>query len=162
MPTEEELVNKFSPKHIKDELPKSTEVLKEEAEKALQKEPEEPSPTDDPRTQKEYPFELNWKSPNGKVWKGKFVNKILSINDRQSAGFSRAKMGGGMPSDSIDGYTSEINMMVSHMIFSLITVPEWAKDLMELHEMALLQAIYGEVALHEATFFGLTKDKEGS
>lgn len=160
--TEAELAKKFSPTHITDQIPENTEDLKKEVEGSVSTKKEEPSPTEDPKSQKEYTFKFDWTNPVGKRYQGEFTNKILTIADKQNVGIMRARLGGGMPVESLDGLTIEINLMVSHMTFSLIKTPTWADDLRALIEHELIQEIYMEVASHEATFSGYGAVKEGS
>ena len=162
MDRSQEIVNQLKPSHIQDEIPGNTEDLKAEIKSSTSLPPSEKDPSEELKCHKEYPFDFSWTSPNGKAWKGKFVNKILTIADRQNAGVTMARLGGGMPTESLDVLTEEINVIIAHMMFSLVKTPEWAKNLRELHEVSLIQAIYKEVASHEATFFGPRADKEDS
>lgn len=162
MNKEQDIVKRLAPTHLTEEITHSTEQLKKEVEAATSEPTREPPTPDDPRAKREYPFDFKWKSPNGKLWKGHFVNKILSIADRQNVGLMRARLGGGMPSDSLDGFTHEINLIIAHLTYSLVESPDWAQDLRELNEVPLIQALYMEVASHEATFFGLGADQTGS
>jgi hypothetical protein len=119
--------------------------------------PKTPVPVIDPNNPKakeEYTFQFSWKDGRGKLWEGEFTDKIMSIGTRQMAGALRARFAT-VSADRLDTFTSHINMMVSHMTFSLTARPEWAKDLRELTNVDLLQALYEEVSSHEETFFGL-------
>lgn len=107
-----------------------------------------------PRHERVYTFDFVWKDGRGKKWEGTFQNQILSISDRQLVGIMRARMGSNAPVEALDALTRELNLMISHMSFSLIERPDWAKDLRALQDVRLLQALYTEVAEHEATFFG--------
>jgi hypothetical protein len=145
-------------------VPDIAERLKAEhlSEETLKKEIEEQDPSqptsifdpNDPKGKDEYPFHFSWKDGRGKVWEGEFVDKILTTAERQMAGALRARFAG-VAADRLDPFTSHINMMVSHLTFSLVQRPDWAKDLRTLKNIDLLQAIYNEVSLHEETFFGL-------
>jgi len=150
--TPEEFKRRITPDHLETQ-----EELKESVLKSVEPE-EETSKREkflaDPKAQKKYTFTLKWKDGSGKLWEGKFTNKILSIRDRQLVGVTRAKLQGGMPIESIDQLTEETNLIVAHLMFSLEEAPEWAKDLTALDDIQLLQAIYAEVASHEAYFFG--------
>jgi hypothetical protein len=159
MDKQQEIINRLTPTHIAEVLPPDTEDMKKEILEGTSIK-KESDPSHELKTRVEYPFSFEWKSPNGKVWKGEFVNKVLSIQDRQNKGIAMAKFAGGMPVESLDALTYEINIIVAHMMFSLVKFPEWAKDLRALHEIQLLQAIYEEVASHEATFFGFGKAQE--
>jgi hypothetical protein len=108
----------------------------------------------DPKAKPEYPFVLNWKDGRGKVWTGEFVTKILSIGERQLAGALRARFSS-VPLAQLDALTNHLNEMIAHLSFSLTKRPDWAKDLREIQNPDLVQAIYDEVSSHEVTFFGL-------
>ena len=149
--TPAELEKRMTPHHL--QVPESTSELKREIQE--QHKAEAPVPRDDPKTRKEYTFDFEYKS-QGKVWKGQFTNRILTMKDRQLSGVMRARMAAGLPSESLDALTAEINLMIAHLTFSLDETdrPDWAKDLRDIEDVRLLQALYEEVASHEATFFG--------
>ena len=44
--------------------------------------------------------------------------------------------------------------MLAHLGVALTAKPEWAADLLSVNEYAVIYAIYGEVATHEARFLG--------
>jgi hypothetical protein len=149
-------------------LEASTEDLKQAAVKAIEpptpeKKKEEAAKLD-PRTKTVYPFSFEWIDKNGKMWRGKFQNTRLTIRQQQAMGVVQAQLGGGVPYDSLDPMTREINLMIAHMAFSLDPEirPDWAKELRDLDSVSLLQALYQEVALHEAIFHGLHPAEEGS
>jgi hypothetical protein len=132
-----------------------TEDLKTEVQAAV--EPAKPAaPENDPRHQKEYTFEFKWADGRDRVWEGTFTNHVLSVKERSMVGVMRARLSGGQPYDALDPLTQEINLMISHMTFSLAEKDRsgWAKDLREIENLQLLQALYGEVVKHESTFFG--------
>lgn len=147
-----------------EELTKSVAHLVEASAEELKEEIDEATETteNDEKYKERYTFQFKWKDGRGKVWKGSFTNKILTIAEQQAVGILRAKLGGGMPSNTIDAFTNEINLMIAHMTYSLDDVPEWAKDLRKLQSVELLQQIYLEVASHEATFFGSSSIEENS
>jgi len=112
---------------------------------------------DDPRAQRECTFEFNWKDGRGKIWKGRFTNKVLSIRDRQLVGIMRSNLAAGISPSNLDAYTGEINLMIAHLAVSLTERPKWAEDLLVLNDVRLLQELYMEVANHESTFLGYGK-----
>lgn len=114
------------------------------------------------KEQEEYTFDFQWKNSAGKLWKGQFTNKILTIRDRQLAGLLRARLSGGMPTEALDELTSDINLMVSHLSYSLVKRPDWAEDLTGLVDVRLLTEIYLEVLEHENTFRGYRSDQADS
>lgn len=159
--TKEDVVKRLEPSHLKEavdatkgkeELTKRLEDLEhnEEAEMAKQRE-------QDPKLNKKYPFKFEWTDGRGKVWKGDFINEVLSIRQRQMVGVLRARMAAGVPLDALDEMTQEINLMVAHMTYSLVERPEWANDLQALDDIRVIQELYGEVLAHEATFLGYRK-----
>lgn len=153
MISEKDLAEKLTPAHLQKVIPESEKDLKSGI-----GEVKKPVVTDnDPKLQKEYTFDFNWKDGRGKVWTGKFTNKVLSIREKQMAGVMRAKLADGLSADALDPLTVEINLMVSHLSYSLIKRPIWADDLLALENVNLLQEIYLEVASHEATFLGYIK-----
>jgi hypothetical protein len=118
---------------------------------------------DDPKGLETYTFQFRWVDGRGQIWEGEFTNKILSIGERQQAGVLRAMLGRGVGPGQLDEFTNEINMIMGHLTYSLAEKkPDWAKDLTALQNPRLLQAIYEEVASHEATFFGLNQTTGGS
>ena len=147
---------KLAPTHLAPVIPETEDLKQEVADALPEKKEEEPKiKPDDPRNQTEYTFDFNWKDRNGKVWEGKFTNKILTIADKQNAGLLQAKLSGGMPIGSLDDVISELNIIISHLTYSLTNVPDWAQDLRALTSVDLVQEIYTEVIQHEAIFCGL-------
>ena len=57
----------------------------------------------------------------------------------------RSRLSNGVPTESLDEITNELNLMISHLEFSLIKRPDWAEDLRSFLDISLLQAIYAEV-----------------
>jgi len=138
------------PQHLIDA---STEDLKSSAEESIEPKKEEID-LNDPKLKEKYIFNFSWEDGRGKTWEGVFANKILSIKEQQAVGVMRASLNGGIEFKAMDPFTAEINLIISHLAFSLVQKPEWAEELRELKDVSLLQALYGEVAEHEATFFG--------
>lgn len=138
---------------------KSSDDMRKQLEEEMetQKDQDLTKQEQDPRTKEEYVFDFEWRDGRGKVWRGRFKNQILSIGQQQLAGALQAQMGGGQPYNTLDGLTQEINLMVAWMTFSLDQKqrPLWALDFRAIKNVSLLQALYQEVASHEATFHGL-------
>jgi hypothetical protein len=155
--TYEKLTN---PAHLRKLVPEEIESLKEaisqKVEDLVAEEIPE-TPSDTLKSQREYTFDFNWKDGRGKIWKGKFTNKVLSIRDRQLVGIMRSNLAAGISPSNLDAYTCEINLMIAHLSFSLAARPKWAEDLLVLDDVRLLQELYMEVANHESTFLGYGK-----
>lgn len=148
----EEIRRRMEPTHLTtDEMKENVE---EAAKEAIPKKDSEKDPETSPKSQREYTFDFNWKDPHGKVWSGKFTNRIPDIRTRQLIGALRSQLGNNLPAESLDLATTEMNLIIAHLTFSLVKQPKWAEDLGELFDFQLLQAIYTEVATHEATFLG--------
>lgn len=148
----EEMKKRMDPTHLTGEEMK--EEVEKQAEHAKPQTDEKKDPEEDPKSQREYSFEFEWKDGNGKVWRGKFLNRVPDIRTRQLIGALRSQLGNNIPFDSLDPTTREMNMVIAHLSFSLIKRPTWADDLSELFNFELVQMIYQEVAAHEATFLG--------
>jgi len=108
----------------------------------------------DPKDQREYTFEFDYTDARGKQWKDKFTNQILSIRQRQQVKIIKAQLGGGIAVSALDADIWTLNEMVAHMTVSLIKRPDWAKELTSLLDENLIEALYEEVASHEAQFHG--------
>jgi len=153
----DKLVN---PAHLRKLVPEEIESLKEAISQKMDSLADDDIPekeADDPRAKREYTFEFNWKDGRGKIWKGQFTNKVLSIRDRQLVGIMRSNLASGISPSNLDAYTGEINLMIAHLAFSLTERPKWAEDLLVLDDVRILQELYLEVANHENTFLGYGK-----
>ena len=139
------LVEKLKPTHL------DPEELKEQI---VQKSGKPDPSADDPKGKEKYTFAFRWVDGRGKVWEGEFTNKVLTIGERQQAGTLRAMLGRGVGPGQLDDFTNELNLIISHLTYSLVQKPEWAEDLTALQNPRVLQALYEEVLGHEATFLG--------
>jgi len=118
------------------------------------KEDKKKSRIDDPRSLPEYPFTFEYRDANNRLWAGEFISKIPTIQDRQRIGILRAQLSGGLPSNSLDPLTSELNLMIAELTFRLKKRPQWAENLRTILDFGLVQSLYAEVASHEAFFLG--------
>jgi hypothetical protein len=145
---------KLAPDHLLD-VPDDVEDLKEEVANAV--EPEKKKIEDrmnDPRNAEHYTFTLQHRDARNQLWEGTFTTKILSIGERQLVGVMRSRYQGGAPLESLDASTADINMKLAHLTYSLVHFPKWAEKLRELKDPGVIDAIYQEVASHEAFFLG--------
>lgn len=143
------LAEQLRPDHIPTD-----EDLRKEAEASLDTNVTVEEDPDDPRGEVEYPFELSYIDARGKVWRGSFVDKILTIGDRQLVELARARCHGGMSMESFSQEAVERNLMLAHLLYSLVKKPKWAETLRDLHDPGILRAIYGHAAEHEDFFLG--------
>jgi hypothetical protein len=116
---------------------------------------------DDPKAQKEYSFDFEHKeSGTGKLRKGKFTSTVLTIGMKRQVGLLQAQLSGGLPWASLSPYDRNVIGQLAHLSVSLTKRPPWAKDFEKLYDDAILDKLYEEVALHEATFHGRGEDQE--
>lgn len=125
-----------------------TELAGENYEEQQEKE------SSDPRLNEKYSFELNFKDRRGKIWSGRFTNKILTIQEQFNVNYALSSLTGKVPIDSIQKDILITAQRISHLMISLIEKPDWAKDLTQLKTIDVIDAIYQEVDSHEAIFFG--------
>lgn len=144
----EKIAKQAVPEHLLD-----LDTLKDEVDESLGSKEKEPV-KNDPRYEEFYTFHFSYKDGRGKLWEGDFTNNILTLKQQQAIGILRAKLAGGVSFDCLDPFTSEMNLIISHLTYSLSDRPAWAKDLLSMTNYTVLQAIYEEVASHEAMFFG--------
>ncbi len=136
-----------------DEIKADLDGKEESPEKAVEK-------LGDPRMRDEWGFPLDYTDLAGRTWKGKFINRILTIDQINQVGVIRAKLCGNLPIDSLDVSTLDNAEMLSHLTVSLAKRPDWALKLGELKDPGLLRAIYVEVSSHEDMFHGRKKDPQ--
>ena len=60
-----------------------------------------------------------------------------------------------VPLESIDGGMLALNEAIAHMTFSLQELPSWAEDLRQLHDAAIIFALWENVRSHETRYFRL-------
>lgn len=138
-----------SAEEIKEELIQKDEVTGEKA-----------KITDDPKMNKKYTFDFSYTDIRGKVWRGKFTNKILTNNEIIQVSVTRSRLCAGVAVESLDQFTYEHSNRLAHLTWSLIGRPKWASSLGELYDPILLSRLHEEVMAHEATFHGRPEDYE--
>lgn len=145
------------------------EPLKSAAELVAEQRGEDPtessSSNEDPKARREYTFQFEQReSGTGKMRRGPFTNHILTIRMKRQIGSLIGQLSGGAPWLSLTPYDQELFMKIAHLSVSLDRKkrPKWAADLEDLVDDAILDALYEEVAAHEATFHGRSQDQEES
>lgn len=101
-----------------------------------------------PRPGRTHTFQLDVYTGDGHMT-GSFTTRVLSIADQMAVGRLRAKM---LASLAVDDQTTFLAEMLAHLQLALVERPDWAKDLLGLDDAATVEAIYREVAAHEANF----------
>jgi hypothetical protein len=116
----------------------------------------EEKPDIDPKAHEEYEFEIDVVDGAGKHWHGQFKNAILSIEDRVNVGLLQTQLNAGIPYVAIDTETANLSEVIAHLTKSLKKKPAWfilaGKECIK--NIRILNAVYGEVMAHEATFRG--------
>ena len=102
----------------------------------------------------EHIFDLDYTDVRGYKWTGKFKTHILTIKERAAVGLTRSRLTANTPASVIDASTLNLLEMLAHLAVALDHAPEWASDLGSLYDVGVVGAIYGEVASHEARFWG--------
>jgi hypothetical protein len=154
--SKEEIERRMDPKHLTD----LKEEVEEKAGVVAQK--RVPDPDEDPKTLRDYNFEFEWKDGRGKVWKGSFISTVPDIRTRTLIGSLQAQLSNNVPVDALEPGVRRMNLIIAHLTFSLTKRPKWAEDVGTLFDPELIQAIYEEVAKHEATFLGYDTAPAGS
>jgi hypothetical protein len=148
------LQKKLAPEHLID-LPEDDADLKNEIEAQIDPDKKKTEDRlDDPRNQEQYTFTLRHQDARKKLWEGTFTTKILTIGERQLVGVMRSRFQGGAPLEGLDASTADLNLKLAHLSYSLVSYPRWAEKLRELKDPGVIDAIYQEVASHEAFFLG--------
>jgi hypothetical protein len=137
-----------SPQQLKDEIEGKTTPEAKTADDS------------DPKLNKDCEFEFSHTDKRGRVWKGRFKNRILNFTDHSRVGALKARLSGGLPIESLDAFTIDHNEKMAHLTVSLIQRPTWAADFGELFDKEILERLYEEVASHEAKFHGRGQDQE--
>lgn len=147
---------------VLDHMPHLTQPT-EDAKKVIQKQlaqkkeiDQEKADEQNPMLKEEYIFDFKYKDGRGRVWSGKFKNKIVNVMNRQGIGALQAQWQLGIAHACFDPEISSMNYILAHMAVSLEVVQggEWAGDMRQLTDIDLIQALYAEVSAHEATFHG--------
>ena len=139
---------------------KTADELKAELEGKEQAPEEVVAELDEPRMKEEWTFHFHYKDKVGRIWKGDFTNRILTIDQVNQVGVIRAGLCGNLPIMALDAATLDNSEMLSHLTVSLVKRPKWAASLGKLHDPELLRALYAEVSSHEDFFHGRAQDSE--
>lgn len=110
-----------------------------------------------------YTFVVEFEDDFGRVERGEFTCHILTLAERSEVGLLRAQMAGGLPYESLDPETRDINRMIAHMTHCFDSAPTWFKQgvLKNATEKNgfLLSKVWAEVEAHQIHYFRKSKDK---
>jgi len=101
----------------------------------------------------DYVFDLDYTDTRGRKWVGKFKAHILTIQQRAQVGLTRARLLNGISLASLDSYTLQLLEMQAYLAIALDSSPEWAKKVDSIRDVAVLNALYQEVANYEGRYF---------
>lgn len=155
--TAQSLAERLEPTHLSE-----VKAQVDEADKKLNAKEEEANVGPNPRDAEEYPFSIHYVDARKKVWKGDFVNKILTIRERRLTGPLQAKLLLGEDLASLPKSAVELAAIQAHLTYSLKEAPAWLDDVDNLNDPQILYAIYEEVASHEAYFHRGAEDQSPS
>lgn len=102
----------------------------------------------------DHSFNFRFVDRRNRVWAGNFKAHILTTREKVQVGLVRAQLSGNTPVEALDPVTYNLLEMVSVLSVALDSNPVWADDLLDLHDMGVLKALYEEVANYEARFHG--------
>ena len=109
----------------------------------------------DPKDSEKYTFDFNYKDARGKIWSGKFTNRILTVGQKRQLKVLKAQLSGEVSVQALDNDVWLINEWIAHLSISLEQnkiFPSWAKDFEALYDKRIIGALYEEVDSHESTF----------
>lgn len=138
---------------------KTAEELKAELDGQEESPEETTAELDEPRMKEEWTFPFLYQDPVGRVWKGDFTNRILSIDQINQVGVIRAGLCGNVAITALDPATYDNSEMLAHLTVSLTKRPKWAAELGKLKDPEILGRLYKEVCSHEDTFHGRTENQ---
>lgn len=119
----------------------------------------------DPRDSIEYTFDFSFTDVRGRTWAGKFTNRILNRGQCRSRDLLKIRLANQVPIESQNVDLWEGNHRLAHLTYSLNReakdFPEWAIDLEKLYDEAIIEALWSEVAAHEARFRRLPSPTSG-
>lgn len=117
--------------------------------------PADPAPVKRPIVGKIKPFHIEHTSPDGTVYSGDFTNRIRTIGDKIAIGVLKGKLLTSDPPislDIIDADTQWLVHRIAHMMCTLTVRPDWFQDIIGITDEGLIDAVFTEVAAHEAMF----------
>ena len=133
--------------------------------RAERSEPDTAIPTAaNPKALEVYEFTIDVVDGAGKRWTGQFKNQILDMDQRVEVGCTQARLCGGIPFMALDPDTLALAEMMAHLFVSLLEKPKWFVTSGEgaIKNVRVLNAVYSEVATHEATFRGSASSAQKS
>lgn len=108
---------------------------------------------EDPRDKETWSFQFDWTDARGRRYAGKFTNRILSIGLLQRVAAAQAAMQNGQSVEAFSPGMLVVNSAISHMMFSLVERPAWAKDLTAIMSVELIMKLWERVRSHEDYYF---------
>ena len=94
-------------------------------------------------------------SGRGKVYEGKITYSVLDVGETIRVGIMAAHLRAGADVSAMDTNTLNLTEMMATIIVGCRDPkPDWMVDLLGLKDTSVIEAIYQEVASHEARFRG--------
>jgi hypothetical protein len=120
--------------------------------------PEKPTPEEEkpqPLIREKVEFSFSWTSGSGRKYEGTFTKRIASVKDQMIIGAKAAQFRSGMPVASLDPNTLDLSEMVATILTVVESVgerPGWFANLVEIHDVTVIEKMYEEVRSYWATF----------
>lgn len=118
------------------------------------------SPAADPRDSEEYSFYFEYANKRGEVYEGRFVNRILTLEQTQQVHILKARMLQSVPVSALSEEIAATTQVLAHMSISLEHKVEWAKDLRTLRDPSVVWKLWAKVEDHESHYFRMDQDTE--
>lgn len=157
------------PEHLREASAAAAERIRKQMEEKAEDKAERAS-DEDPKGREEYTFSLKHRDGRGKIWKGTFTNRVPNVRTQQAIALLQSEWQFGKTWHSLDPDVVAMNNFLAHMAFSLTPHEDarWARndegklELRDLYDPGIIQALWLEVASHEATFLGRGPNPAGS
>lgn len=105
-------------------------------------------------------FDVTYTNLYGKVFRGSFTNKVLTVGEKIKVDVVRARRLMNAPKEAMSDNISGLLLMVSWMEESLKKTPPWFKDIWNIHDEGIVEAVFVKCAAHERCFHGRAEDPE--
>lgn len=125
---------------------------------ALGQPPSQATEPPNPLMQREADLLVDYTSKAGRTYKGTVRNRILTNGQRVKVDLKRADRSGGVTVEAMSAQAYMLLYVICWMEESLISAPDWAKNLTDSLDEDLVGAIWKQVTRHEDTFSGRRRD----
>lgn len=101
---------------------------------------------------RDYPFDISWKDPSGKLWLGSFVSRVPSIGQQIDIA-KRVAVRAHTPGDAkLPDDVNDLIYTVAYLEVALTERPDWARDIEAIPYVELLNELGQEATQHLTRF----------